>query len=182
MQYTSKHINRTEIDYQQSIKKQRLEFKKIGSNTIVNYALCLLIIIITVYSIFQYEIGNQTYSSALGVYLFVIIWLSVNLSLNNALIKIHGKNVAENKTDIIKTLDALYISHNLIINKNRIMTSFEFYAPVWNREITLLFDENIMYLNITTIGRTHSPTWIHGLYNFIKAKRIARYYKSHFNN
>jgi hypothetical protein len=174
----------TEIDYEKSIKKQRLVNKSVGSsifNEGFDYILVWALIAITSYDLFKQLTNAHSDNTDIGLCSFVIVWLIVNLFFNNILVKIQGKSIEKNKEDILNTFDAFYTSYNFIINNDQMMRSFEPEgSPVWGRRITILFKDDLMYLNITALGKTNSPTWIHGLFNFIKAKRIARYYRKHY--
>ena len=174
----------TELNYEKSIKTQRLVNKPTGSaifNEGFDYILIWLSIAAAFYGLFKQLTNVHSDGTEIGFYLFIIIWLAVNLFFNNILVKIQGKTIEKNKEDILNTFDAFYTSYDFIINTTDMMRSFEPEgSPVWGRKITILFKDDLMYLNITALGKTNSPTWIHGLFNFIKAKRLARYYRKHY--
>lgn len=176
----------TEVDYEKSIKRHRLVNKLVGSsifNEGFDNILIWVIIAIASYELFKQLTNVHIDTMNIGIYSFIIIWLSVNLFFNNLLVKIEGKTIVKNKEDILNTLDVFFPSYNFIINNDEMMRSFQPTGnPIWGRIITVLFKDDLIYLNITTLGKSNSPTWIHGLYNFIKTKRIANYYRSHFNN
>ncbi|MHB8208701.1 hypothetical protein [Mucilaginibacter sp.] len=184
MNDTTTPIIDPEVDYEKSIKRQRLAYKPTGSvvfTQIFDYGLYIFFIGIAVDGLFQCIRAHQTNFFSLEISSFVIPWLTSNLFFNNNLVKFQGKSVAKNKEDLLNTLDVFFPSYNFIINNDEMMRSFEPNGnPIWGRIITILFKDDLIYLNITTLGRSDSPTWIHGLFNFIKAKRIVRYYNKYY--
>jgi len=184
MNDTSTPVIDPEVDYEKSIKRQRLVYKPTGSvvfNKIFDYGLSIFFIGIAIDGLFQSIRDHQTNIFSLGISSLVIVWLTSNLYFNNNLVKFQGKSIEKNKEDLLNTLDVFFSSYNFIINNDEMMRSFQPHGnPIWGRIITVLFKDDLIYLNITTLGRSDSPTWIHGLFNFIKAKRIARYYRKHY--
>ena len=77
------------------------------------------------------------------------IWMIINLILTNTLVEIDGKDLEINRKDILGTLDALYDNINSgkvdgnIIRNIKLSTSFR-----WGRIITVLLNEDKVYLNI----------------------------------
>jgi uncharacterized membrane protein len=173
------------LDYEKSIKKNRLVYKPEGSlifSTILDHI--LLVIIVGVGSVSLYKEITVAPSNLFAIIIlsFAITWLISSVFLNNSLIKIRGKNLTDNRKDILTVMDKFFGSYNFIINNEKMMRSFKpSYSPIWGRIITILFDGDVIYLNITTLGKSDSPTMVHGLLNYIKAKRIARYYRLHYS-
>jgi len=121
------------------------------------------------------------------IWLFIltvlIIWMILNLILGNSLVKIKGTNVTENKRHMITTLDNFYNGLIFQTNNEKLMRSFKpSYKPICGRVVTVIFESSSMYLNITKLGKSDSPTLIHGLLNYLKAKRIAKYFETHYGN
>lgn len=108
-------------------------------------------------------------------------WLIMTIVLRNSLVKIEGSSVEKNKDDILETLNEYYSDLDFQINNENILRSFKGpYQPIWGRVITVIFDGSAMYLNIIKLGKSDSPTIIHGLFCYLKAKRIAKYYTQHY--
>ncbi|MEO6851733.1 MAG: hypothetical protein ABI203_10260 [Mucilaginibacter sp.] len=168
------------INFEKSIKTNRLVFK-LTFGTIFDYFLSYFssIFLIVLAGLFIPMMINglkNEFALTLAIIccVIVIVWMIANLILMNNLVVIDGSNLISNKKRILKSLDALFddidsskIDENVIRNI-RLSTSIR-----WGRAITVLFNEEKIYLNILTLGRGDGPSPFHGLSNYIKCKRIA---------
>jgi len=172
------------LDYEKSIKRQRLIYKPEGSLIfeIIPYYIFLIVFVGLGFAIlFQQITDPHRNPVTIGVILFALTLLISNAVLKNHLVKFEGKIAGIDRNDIFEMMDKFFSSYDFVVNDERIMRSFKPEgSPIWGRIITILFDGNTMYLNIITLGRSNSPTWIHAPLNYIKAKRIARYYRLHY--
>jgi hypothetical protein len=173
-----------EINYEKSIKRHRLIYKitfwRVVKVIIDSFLFLVLIGLLSI-PIFRIVKGLPTPIGIVGCSALLICWMISNALLNNTFIKIKGKKLDDNKKDILSTLNEFFSNYDFKVNNEKMMRSFTPQGnPIWGRIITILFNENDMYLNITSLGKTNSPTIVHGLINYIKAKRIAGYYKKHY--
>jgi len=172
------------VDYEKSIKRQWLVYKNgiFGmTGGVFSFFFYTFLIIIASLGLSNSMINHSPTVMGPIVPLFVVVWLITNIIFNNSLVKIKGKDRKTNKTDILEVIDRKFSNYDFIINDDQMMRSFRpVENPLWGTIITILFDGDLMYLNITTLGRSNSTTMIHGLFNYIKAKRIARYYKQYY--
>ena len=169
------------VNYDKSIKRQRLVYK-LSFGIIYDYFLTYLgsLMLVGMSTLFIPMMINglhDVFKLTLIVICCVLfdIWMIANLVLTHALVRIDGKDVESNKKAIHTSLvvfydniDASRIDGNIIRNI-KLSTSFR-----WGRIITILLDDDKVYLNVITLGRYDSPSPFHGLYNYIKCKRIAQ--------
>jgi len=173
------------VDYEKSIKRQWMVYTNgiFGmTGGVFSFFFYAFFIIIASLGVSNAIIGQPISAPALLIPLFVLIWMITNIIFNNSLVKVKGKDLKNNKKNILEVIDEKFSNYDFVINDDQMMRSFRpFENPIWGTIITILFDGDTMYLNITSLGRSNSTTMIHGLYNFIKAKRIAKYYREHYS-
>ena len=174
-----------EVDYEKSVKSGWIVYKNsifAMFGGVMSFLLYTFLIVIASLGLLS-ELNDHSINIVnIALPLFVIFWLVSNIIFNNVLVKVEGKSREDNKATILSIIDDNFSSFDFIINNEKVMRSFKpVGSPMWGRIITILFEGDTIYLNITTLGRSNSPTMIHGLLNYIKAKRIARYYRLHYS-
>lgn len=104
------------------------------------------------------------------------VWMIINLYLLKALVKIDIGDIA-NKDNIENALNQFYdnlkfeeISENVFQYEK----PSSFLKGWYGKVVTVLVDDYIIYLNVTSLGRGDTPSAIHGLYNYLKCKKIAK--------
>jgi hypothetical protein len=109
------------------------------------------------------------------------IWMIANLVSLSALVKLEGKDIDTNRKDINSVLNAYYSGYTLV-STDRLIRSVKLSTSLrWGKIITVILEEETMYLNITTLGRGDGPSPFHGLYNYTRCRSIAKIIKSHQN-
>ena len=176
--------NNLKIDVNKSIKKQRLSYIfTLGEifTMSLSYILGIVVIGLLLLPVWLKIKGSNVSFELLFFCLISNAWLISNIILNNALIKIEGHDIAKNRIDMISILNRYYSNLDIQIDQENLIRSFKSsYQPIWGRVITVIFDDNVIYLNITKLGKSDSPTFVHGLFNYLKAKRIAKYYRENY--
>jgi hypothetical protein len=77
------------------------------------------------------------------------------------------------------TLNSYFDNLEFQIDQDKIIRSAKPTGrPIWGRAITVLLDDRFIYLNIATLGKGESPAFIFGFSNYLKARRIAKLFKS----
>ena len=175
----SKKASKTE----KSIKNQRLVYKITTwfiIRTLISYIITIALIIcfLPLFKLFDGPYGYIERFLCSGL---LILWMLTSIYLKNKLVRIEGKNLAENKENILSTMDNFFSKYDFKINNEKMMrSSTPTNRSEWGRLITILFDDKIMYLNITTLSLLNWPILTHGPVNFIMAKRIAKYYREYY--
>jgi len=173
------------VDYEKSIKRNRLVYKitpeYIFDSILSWIVMGFYITIGLIPLLFKLTNGNHAPILVMIIALLYLLWMISNMLLRNTLVKIEGTNVIENKQHLLDTMDAYFSNYDFSVNDNKMMRSYMPTGnPIWGRIITILIDENSMLLNVATLGKGNFPTFAHGLWNFLKAKRIAKYFKSNY--
>lgn len=116
--------------------------------------------------------------------LFVILidcWMLINIFLTNVLIKIEPAKTALKKDDIAVVLKAffpnVYLNHygtNLLSYRN----PSGFLPFQFGRDITILREADLLYINITGLGRGESASPFHGWSGYCKCKQIAKAFEA----
>ncbi|WP_179412136.1 hypothetical protein HDF19_02530 [Mucilaginibacter sp. E4BP6] len=173
-----------EINYNKSLEKHRLIYKITGwliFSLVFGYAFYLLMMFAAFQPLLHLITGHAEPIGLITCSLLVVSLMIFNIFCNNAFTKIEGKNLEDNKRYILLTMDEFFSNYDFKVNDDKIMRSFmPKGSPIWGRIITILFDGNDMYLNITSLGKSNSPTLVHGLINYLKARRIKKYFAKNY--
>ena len=172
-----------QVNYEKSITRKRLVYKKTSDilfNYLVGYPLaCFYIFIGITPLLFKSTTGSYAPMWLILCSVVFTCWMFANLIMTNALVEFNGKDKIINRKNILTALDAFYDNLEYQIDEENVLRSIKPTGdPIWGRIITVLFSENFVYLNITTLGKTENPTFVHGFFNYIKARRIIRYLKT----
>ena len=110
------------------------------------------------------------------VLIFVVafmLWMIANAILFNTLIKVNGLNITNNRRAIIKILNEFF-HLNIEDNSQVIIKDVKSSGFIrWGRVITVLLENDSIYINIQTLGRADALSFFHGFSNYLKCKRIA---------
>lgn len=105
-------------------------------------------------------------------------YLLLSLLLLDRLVKIKGTDLYHNRKNIEEVLNCYF--SNLIpedCGKGVVRYIKPSGTSTWGRMITVLLDNDQVYLNITTLGRANSASVFHGLINYIKCRQIKKKFK-----
>ena len=170
------------VNFEKSIKKQRLIYKMTGSvifNYVFGYIMMLFYMAFGII-IFWFH-GRYAPLWLWLVFVLYISWMIANLFLRDSLIKIDGRELSVNKQNMVLTLDEFYRNLTFQVDsENELRSVKPSYRPIWGRVITVFFDKNCIYLNISTLGKDDLPTFVHGFTNYLKARRIAKYFRANY--
>lgn len=120
--------------------------------------------------------NHYTLFSTLVFYGFALFF-TLNLLLLNNLTKFKGFGEDANRADITAVLEE-YFGDAIPLAIGKISRNIK--APKLlnsGRIITVIFDRENVYINVTSILGRNIISPYHGLYNYIKCKRIARDFK-----
>jgi len=173
------------IDFDKCIKSQRLKYS-------LNAGYVFSIVLSFLFSLFYIFIVSIPLLALIGgtnvplwlilCSVVLILWMLANMILNNAFVRINGNNDTKNRENLQKVLASFYEDLDIQINNEKMMRSYKPTGrPIWGRMVTIVFDNNIMLLNITKLGKTNTPTFIHGFFNYLKAKKIKKNYELFFS-
>jgi len=174
------------VNYNKSIQKQRLIYI-LSTRIIWSYIICYIsaavafVMLLGIFvNYFAYQPTDPSYYPAiiplLG--LIALCWMIANLVLMNAFVKVDGKDKEANRKNMIAILHQYYKLNNLDIADENMIRDIKPYEFVINgRMFTCLMDNEIVYLNITTVQNFHNLSPFNGLYNYYKCKRLAKEFK-----
>jgi hypothetical protein len=171
------------INYDKSIQKQKLVYK-LNSRVVLSYIICYvaaLALYVMILGLFGEFVEGKSidpiYLTPL-VLLVSIIYLPfaiTNLLLLNSTIMIIGKGNEANKKDIVTILSKYYKLDNLDSSQDNITRDLRLSKPFrMGRIITCLFDDDLIYLNITRLENLNTLSPFSSIYNYYKCKRIAK--------
>ena len=163
-----------DIDFEKSIDKRRLVYK--NRSTVVDY------IITYIGSLFFIALASVLLVTKITIMPFwmlvfivsFIIWMTANASLFNVLLKVDGSDINNNRSDIIKVINEFF--HLNIKDKGQMIIKDVRLSGFihWGRVVTVLLDNNSVYINIQTLGRADALSFFHGFTNYLKSNRIGR--------
>jgi len=158
-----KSINSKRLTYKSGVEKADLLIMLFCSILMIGLALILLI--------------SKFNSMPIPVLLLVIgfiSWMIANVVLFNTLVKVIGIDINNNRSDIIRVLNE-HFTLNLSDNNQTIIMDVRPSGFIhWGRVITVLLDDNSVYINIKTLGRADGISPFHGFINYLKCKRIEK--------
>lgn len=173
------------INIEKSVNKRRLCYRFSGGeifSEVLSYLFAFVFLGILNAIVIKGALNSPISFAWLLLIIIIDTWMILNIILRDSLVRIEGNSIEKNKADILLVLKKYYPKLDFQINDEKILRSFKgAYHPIWGRVVTAIFDGDAIYLNITKLGKSDSPTMIHGLLNYIKAKRIARYYRLHYS-
>ena len=163
-----------DINFQKSIDKKRLVYKtkSMVADYIITYIGSLFFIVLAGILLATKITVMPLWMLALVV--GFIIWMIANATFFNVLIKVDGLDVNSNRSDIIKVLNEFF--HLNIEDKGQmIIKDVKLSGFIhWGRVVTVLLDNNSVYINIQTLGRADALSFFHGFTNYLKSNRIGR--------
>ena len=173
---------RAQLDFDKSVKKHRLVFKlttDLFFSRLLDNSLWFIFLACVCFLV----VNKNNYTSArdvLFVSLFVIlaIWLIVGLLVINKLVIIKGSNVEDNRRKIIQLLNDS--SPNLILNDSGqkiIRYNLRTGLFNWGKQITIVFHEKNILMNITTFGRYEIRSPFHAIFHIWTIKQIIRQFE-----
>jgi hypothetical protein len=171
------------INYDKSIKKQRLVYD-LNLTVIWSYIVCYFnaIVLFAIISVllgwlFSSNSIGTTYFSVIVLFLAIVLllFLATNFILLNKTVKIDGIEKEANKNDMITVLSQYFELNNLDTNQKDIIRDVRRSRPMkLGRVVTCLFDDNLVFLNITRLERYNTFSPLSCLFNYYKCKRIAK--------
>ncbi|TSD62157.1 hypothetical protein FFF34_019555 [Inquilinus sp. KBS0705] len=164
------------IDVDRSIDRQRLIYKSSFSLYFEYFSRCLLascMFFLGNILIQAYEIPDPL---ATIIIIFLSIWLLGSLYFINKLNKIIGLNDEGNKLKVAAFLHDKFDNITCIYSSHHIYIYINEPKPIGiTKIITLLFYNNEVYLNISTLNKkTDSKMFLSATYDYFKAKNIQK--------
>ena len=164
----------TTIDLKKSISNKRLTYKSGVERTDFPIMLFCSIIMIGLALILLVTKFKVMPIPVLLLVIGFISWMMANVILFNTLVKVIGIDINNNRSDIICVLNE-YFNLNLFDNNQTIIREIRSSGFIhWGRIITVLLDDNSVYINIKTVGRADGISPFHGFTNYLKCKRIEK--------
>jgi hypothetical protein len=170
------------INLSKSIRYNRLYYKKTTAavfDQVLNYSAIMLLFLAATLPLLIKPAGMYHLSRTHTVLIISFVtYLCCTLYLMNKLVKAKGLNLYHNRKDI-ETVLGRYFEHLVPEDCGEGVLRYVKLSGfvTWGRIITVLFDKDNVYLNITTLGRADSASIFHGLTNYIKCRQIMRKFK-----
>lgn len=170
------------INLSKSMRRNRLFYKRTpGSivDQVLNYAAIVMLflcatlpLLVKPTRLYQLPVIHSVLILCFVSYLFLTVYLM------NRLVKSKGINLYHNRKNIEEVLSE-YFDQLRPEDCGKGVVRYVKHAGFvsWGRIITVLFDGNKVYLNITTLGRGDSVSIFHGLTNYIKCRQIIKKFK-----
>lgn len=142
---------------------------------------CVWLILLSTSTLFITNKRNYSLDSSLIILLVCIImlWTIIGLIRLNKLLKIDGTNAADNRSAVIEILKDEFPTLKIDDSGQRIIRHYiQTGLFSWGKQITVLFHENSIYMNITTIGRHEIKSPFHAIFNHWTLIRIRNKFKN----
>ena len=167
------------IDKNKSIKFKRIIFKT-DWESILN-----LLYEVTFYSILPLIIIFLTFKSLEKISLiglaFIIIFCSIYFTswfLLGMLCRVKINDKIKDRDFLVETFSSAFPELPIIDNGiNSIIAKRMGGFPITGRCLTILFDEEYAYINLTSYGKFESRSFLHSIGNYFKIKNVINDYK-----
>ena len=171
-----------QIVVDKSIKRHRLVFKLSGElvfNYVMMYFMAYVLPVASIDLIFFPSKYSQQHRSPTFNFVFLLIdaWLLISLYLTNKLIEFKGSTFDQNKESIIEVLKYRYPKFELSENLTVIKMSRK--VEDWNRGrlITVILNDDSLYINMLSTYRGGQFSSLNGLTNYFKCRSIIKSFK-----
>lgn len=176
---------RTQIDYDKSIQRQRLTFKmttELLLTRILDNSLWL-VFLISVGFLLSNKNNFDKGLTPIFVAVFLTVWLLIGLYYINKLVLINGSNPIDNRRRILQFLNDKYPNLKLDDSGQKIIRyDLKTGLFTWGRRITLIFQDENIFINITTFGRYDIKSPFHSIINQLTINKIKKQFELEKNN
>ncbi len=168
-----------DIDYEKSIKKERLVYKRKGFFKwmfLVQTGYFLLVAVGFGYAGINEFVQDS--NRILAIFMFLsALFLIASVLCTNVFAKVNGVGLLKNKEDAFVTLKHFYPDLKIQeVEENafrivKLSSSFN-----TGKSIVVIFHNKNVYFNNATLGRASAVTELFGIFNYLKSKKIATYF------
>jgi hypothetical protein len=162
-----------------SILRQRLTYK-VTFSYIFDYLFLLLAVgfpLLVCYIFSKNATHNLSQNTSLyltyTILTIIALWLFTNIYFTNVLVKIKGGYTANNKVELHSLITKKFKRLNKTVELDNLVAYYR--EPKFaglSILITCIFNDNDIYLNISSLGRGDGPLPFSGLYNYFRAKKL----------
>jgi hypothetical protein len=171
---------RAQINKEKSILKRRLVYKhttELLLNRLFENFIWVALLLVPILILMNKK--NNIPIEGLVVLISFCLFLLIGIYFINCLVVIDGVNLEENRTKIIKLIQEKYPELQVDgSGQNIISCRKQAGITTWGKQITVIFDNNQMLINLTTLGRNNIKSPFHALFNNMKMRSL----KSKFKN
>jgi hypothetical protein len=168
------------VNVSKSIKWHRLIYKPsivIVFDYLFNLGFLLLAIRLSIFPFFALVHQPETILFAC-LLLLPGLWMLANALLLDYMIEIDGLDVNANRKDILTSLDQLLDGINTNRSPGNIIRQFKPHSVFgMGRVITVILDQEKVYLNIVSMTGRGLRSPFSGFYNYLKAKQVRDHFK-----
>jgi hypothetical protein len=168
-----------EVDYQKSIAKKRVVYKR-SRSVVFEYAmfyfLPISLIIINSVACYYSALDGNYFVSAFCVLIFLASLFSIILF--GKLFKVSGGTILQNKEDAINCIAEFYKDCNFNISRENILRDYHRGSGLrGGRVITIIFNNDEVYFHKMSLGRGDTMMAFYPLFDYFKTKEIAEYFQ-----
>jgi hypothetical protein len=165
------------INIEKSLVRQRLIYQ-LSAMLIFDYFFALMSICVVTVPV----IIKPANVSHIAVWYFVLCvlfdeWMILDLLLMNKLVKTDYKNTSLLKEDIEAALYKYCGQFEIQEHTNGVLRYSQpsgFFTRWFGKDITILYNDTFLYINIMALGKGNTPSPFHGLSNYLKCKCLAK--------
>ena len=167
------------LDLNKSIRKQRLKFK-FSPIVIIDLLLDIFIWIILLVVFFLVFVSKDNYSNhnsiiIIIIYYIITIWVLCGFWFKNKLVKISGYDLESNRKKIIQLFNEKFPDLKLDDSDKQVLLFTKSVGLFnWGKTITVIFVNDIIYINWTTLGRHDFKSPLHAPFNYYKLIQIMK--------
>jgi hypothetical protein len=170
------------INIDKSIKKGRLVYM-LTIELILDYIFGLIATVLVLIGVYLYMF-NATRSTSLWVaapvFGILIMWMIANIVLAKRLIPIKQPANWQERRKLQSILNGYYPRLKSVYEDKNMAKYYQEPRVIgMSKLITIIYNKENIYLNISSLGKGDGPLPFSGLYNYIKARRIVKRLSSH---
>jgi hypothetical protein len=107
------------------------------------------------------------------IFIMIDAWFIISLYFMNKLVVFQGGSFDKNKNEIMSVLKDKYPDISFTSGNPNLIRGKKKVGYLRDRIITIILDENNIYINILNTYRSTGFSFYHGLFNYFKSQRLA---------
>jgi len=107
------------------------------------------------------------------IFMLIDAWLIISLYFMNKLVTVKGQQLEKKKNEIMSVLRDKYPDVSFTSGNPNLIRGKKEVGYLRERIITMILEENNIYINILNTYRGTGFSFFHGLFNYFKSQKLA---------
>lgn len=171
---------RVKINKEFSIKRSKLSYHfntELLFHRIYENAILINLLMLPVFA----ALNHNYHNSSFVYYAILFFWLFTlwHVYFINSLTIISGSNENLNRMMIVKIIKSRYPDLKINDSGQQVIRCTKSTGLLtWGKQLTVIFDQDRIFLNLTTFGRYQVRSLFHAYFNMIEMKKIKKEFRN----